>query len=63
MNPTKTVKKADIERKGINLDVFPSSGPRPNITGMKKLYWGKDAFCLKVGVYVYKVTKEVYDLF
>lgn len=61
--PTKTVTKAQIKAHGISLDTFPSAGPRPNITGMKRMYWGKDALCLKVGTYVYKVTAEVYNLF
>ena len=56
---TLTVKKEVGERLG--LDCFPCAGPYPNITGMKNLYWGKDALCVKCGVYVYKVDKSTYD--
>lgn len=45
------------------LEIFPSAGPHANVTGMRKLYWGEDAFILRVGVYIYKVTEEVYNQF
>lgn len=61
--PVKTVKKEEITRKSIDLNVYPSAGPYPNVTGMKRLYWGKDAYCIRVGIYVYKVTEEIYNLF
>ena len=56
---TLTVKKEVGER--LNLELFPSAGPYPNITGMKNLCWGKDALCVKCGAYVYKVDKSTYD--
>lgn len=59
--PVKTVTAAQLKRSGIDLDIFPSAGPNSNITGMKAKYWGKDARCIRVGRYVYKVTQEVYD--
>ena len=30
-----------------------SAGPRPSISGMRKLYWGKDAHIVKCGQYAY----------
>lgn len=51
-----------LARLHIDLSVFPNQGPRPNITGLKRLYWGKDAYCVKVGQYVYKVTQKVYEM-
>ena len=39
---------------------FPNAGPRPNIAGMRKLYWGKDALLIKCGQYVYKVNYETF---
>ena len=45
------------------LDHFPSAGPYPNITGMKNLFWGKDAFCIRCGAYVYKVDELTYNSF
>lgn len=56
---TITIKKD--HPKARELGQFPSAGPHPNITGMKKLYWGEDAYCIRCGVYVYKVTKEFYE--
>ncbi len=40
---------------------YPSAGPHPSITGMKNLYWGKDAYCIRCGVYVYNVPREVWE--
>lgn len=59
--PTKYATTAELRRKGISLETFPNAGPNPNISGMKKNYWGKDAMCVKHGAYVYKVTQEVYE--
>ena len=42
---------------------FPNAGPHPNITGMRKLYWGKDAYLIKSGVYVYKVDYSTFIRF
>ena len=58
---TITVTKDHARRRGLNLSSFPSAGPRPNITGMKNLYWGKDARCIKCGLYVYKVDQSTYE--
>lgn len=40
---------------------YPSAGPYPNITGMKNLYWGLDAYCVRCGAYVYKVPFHVWE--
>lgn len=37
------------------LDV-PNAGPRPNITGMRAKYWGKDAIIGLQGGYAYKLA-------
>ena len=58
MNKTIYVKKEKAERLG--LDKFPNAGPNPSIKGMKKLFWGEDAFLIRSGQYVYKVDKETY---
>ena len=34
-----------------------SAGPRPNITGMRNLYWG-DAPLIRCGAYVYRMNWE-----
>ena len=60
---TKTATNKDPHWKLEELTRFAAAGPYPNITGMKKLYWGEDALCVKHGAYVFKVDKETYDLF
>lgn len=42
------------------LEKYPNAGPHPNITGMRRLYWGKDAFIIKCGVYAYNVPQEIF---
>lgn len=42
--------------KDNNLSISGSAGPYPNITGMRKLYWGKDCLVIKSGAYAYKVV-------
>jgi hypothetical protein len=37
---------------------FPAFHRTGNITGMKKLYYGKDALLVKCGNYIYNVTSE-----
>lgn len=39
---------------------FDWAGPYPNITGMKNLYWGEDAYCVRCGRYVFKVDFELW---
>lgn len=45
------------------LDGFPNAGPNPNITGMRKLYWGDDAYIIKCGCYAYKVDYKTFYRF
>ena len=56
---TKSVPRSRYEE--LNLDRFPSAGPRPNITGMKKRHWGEGAYCIKCGQYVYHVDRETWE--
>ena len=58
---TKTISKSSPFAKSIENGDFASAGPNPNITGMKNLYWGKDAKCIRIGVYVYKVDDATYS--
>lgn len=58
MANTLYVRVKDYDRLG--LDKFPNAGPNPNIGGMKRLYWGKDALCVRCGRYVYNVDQETY---
>ena len=62
MTKTLYLSKKEAERLDIDLSGYPSAGPRPNVSGMKKLFWGKDAYCIMQGQYVYKVPLSVYRL-
>lgn len=46
-------------RDYLRLSVYPNAGPRPNITGMRKIY-GPRAYLIKCGVYMYSVPREKY---
>lgn len=39
---------------------FPSAGPGANVKGMRNLYWGKNAFIIKCGAYIYKVDPHTF---
>ena len=45
------------------LQEYPNAGPYPNITGMRKLYWGADALVIRCGAYAYNVPYEVFVRF
>lgn len=61
--PVKYATKARLNKAGVNLSIYPSAGPRPNVTGMKRKFWGLDATCIRHGAYVYKVPYHIYDKF
>ena len=58
---TKTIYSKDKEK--YNLSDFPNFSKTGSITGMKKLYYGKDALLVKCGAYIYNVTSkpEIYE--
>lgn len=39
---------------------FESTGPDGNAEGMKRLYWGLDAYVVKCNHYLYKVDEATY---
>lgn len=42
------------------LSRYPNAGPRPNIAGMRRLYWGNGAYIIKCGQYAYNVPSEIF---
>lgn len=40
---------------------FPSAGPRPNVAGLRKHVYGKNAYLVRHGEYVYNVSQQVYN--
>ena len=59
--PTKSCLKGSALAKEIESGDFTCAGPHCNVTGMKLQYWGVDAKCVRVGVYVYKVDDATYS--
>lgn len=53
---TKTLYTRDAERVGISH--FPNFHRTGNITGMKQLYYGKDALLVRCGSCIYNVSSE-----
>lgn len=53
---TKTLYTRDAERVGISR--FPNFHRTGNITGMKQLYYGKDALLVRCGSCIYNVSSE-----
>lgn len=45
----------------LNLYHFPSTGAYGNITGMRNLYWGKEAYIIRCGAYAYNVDKTTFE--
>ena len=60
MSKTIYASTKELKARGIDLSGCPSAGPNPSITGMKKLYWGIDAYVVKSGSYIYKVSSDLY---
>lgn len=60
MSKTIYASAKELKARGIDLSGCPSAGPNPSITGMKKLYWGIDAYVVKSGSYIYKVPGDLY---
>ncbi len=50
-------KQLDKDAK-VDLSRFPNFHKSGSITGMKKLYYGKDALLVKSGSYIYNVSSE-----
>ena len=56
------VKNISIEKgKACNIGDFPNFHKSGSITGMKKLYYGKNAMLVRCGNYIYNVTLDIYD--
>lgn len=53
---TKTLYTRDAERAGISR--FSNFHRTGNITGMKRLYYGKDALLVRCGSCIYNVSSE-----
>lgn len=53
---TKTLNKRDAQR--IDISRFPNFHRTGSISGMKKLYYGKNALLVRCGSWIYDVSSE-----
>lgn len=53
---TKTLYKRDAEKVGISR--FPNFHKSGSISGMKRLYYGKNALLVRCGSWIYNVSSE-----
>ena len=60
MSKTIYASAKELKARGIDLSGYPSAGPNPSISGMKKMVWGIDAYVVKSGSYIYKVSGDLY---
>ena len=51
---TKTIAASDHDK--FNLSAFPNFHKSGSISGMKKLYYGKNALLVRCGSFIYNVT-------
>ena len=60
----KTKRLSKEEGKRVNIGRFPNFHKSGSITGMKKLYYGKDALLVRCGNWIYNVSSEpeIYDM-
>jgi len=54
-------KRLSTKYRALVEGIFPNAGPNPNITGMKRKYYGKDSVCIMCGSYLYKVGETLDD--
>jgi hypothetical protein len=59
MPRTKTMSVEQGNR--INIDQYPSFFASGSIKGMKKLFYGTNAFLVKCGRFIYNVPENVYN--
>ncbi len=53
---TKTLHRCDAQK--IDISRFPNFHITGSITGMKKLYYGKNALLVRCGSWIYNVSSE-----
>lgn len=54
----RTKRVSEEQGKKLNLSRFPNFHKSGSITGMKKLYYGKDALLVRCGDFIYNVSSE-----
>lgn len=53
---TRTINKRDAQR--IDISLFPNFHRTGSISGMKKLYYGRNALLVRCGSWIYNVSSE-----
>ena len=60
MARTKTLQATESNKR--MLSIFPNFHKTGSISGMKRMYYGKDSLLVRCGSYIYKVTEEYYNM-
>ena len=58
LNDMRTRRLSKEQGKQCNISRFPNFHRTENITGMKQLYYGKDALLVRCGSCIYNVSSE-----
>lgn len=58
----KTLYLAVVRGKAINISKYPNFHQSGSIKGMKNMYYGKDAFLVRCGSYIYNVPFHIYAM-
>ena len=56
--PMKGNTRKNFIEKWLEKNCQASAGPYPCISGMRNLYWGKEALIVKAGAYIYLMTTK-----
>ena len=55
----RATKRLSTKHKELVMGQYPNAGPNPCITGMKKLYYGKEAYTVMCGKYLYYLGQQL----
>ena len=57
---TKTIRVPIRYQEMLEKNCLSSAGPNASVSGMKKKFWGKDAYVVLCGQYAYNVSSGTY---
>lgn len=55
------VKTVKVKEARHDFSIFPNFSKTGSVKGMRRLYYGNEAYLIRCGGYIYKVTEEVYN--
>jgi len=54
-------KRLPVKHRALVEGKFPNAGPKPSIRGMKEKYYGRDAFTVMCGSFLYYLGQALDD--